>query len=325
MTLPSRLTSLIADMISLERVSCLKLLIGKQKMSQRALVSIKTFLSTGIAIGCIIPLLVLTSCVMSVEEAKSKFVRSCNNSKWRELASSKVPLKSMRLQYQIIFPRPDFDLTNQVYDDAFSPAEDLDSAELPFRCAIADGAKITRSAGAWARALVDYFVDPNSSLEGIRAKWIEQDLPQKPRVAFAAVVAILFEEQSTGHGKWHATGIGDSCFAQIRDGKLHNSFPIGPDYDFKLGPTLLASTTPINDHHQQKASGSFKTGDTFLLMTDGFAKFLLPGMKNGTYIQEMTQLAQSQLWEWTHRACLQHRAKSKTPYDASLVKVTIIS
>lgn len=231
----------------------------------------------------------------------------------------------MRIQYQLIFPRPDFDLTNQVYDDALSPSVDLDCADLPFRCAIADGAKITRSAGAWARAVVDSFVDPNSSLEVIRANWIKQDLPQKPRVAFAALVGILFEESSPGQGKWNATGIGDSCFAQIREGKLYNSFPIGPDYDFKLGPTLLASTTPINDHHQQKASGSFTTGDTFFLMTDGFAKFLLPGMQSGSYIQELTQLEPSQLWEWTHRACLQHRAKSKTPYDASLAKVSIVS
>ena len=229
----------------------------------------------------------------------------------------------MKVNYLVVFPRPDLDLTGQTYDDAFCPERDCSGVSLPFKCAIADGAKITRSAGDWARLLVATFVNSSWDPGCIRNTWKEQEQHPMPRVAFAAFVGVVFEETTASTGNWHALAIGDSCLAQFRNNRFLNSFPIEPSYDFKRSPSLVASTTPINDHHVQKISGTFNSGDTFVLMTDGFGKLFLPGFQNGRYLTELLTLEPPDLCRWTLRFCLEHRAKSSSKYDASLIKVSI--
>lgn len=229
----------------------------------------------------------------------------------------------MRAHYQIIFPRPDFDMSNHLYDDAMFPAQDIDDAELPFKCAIADGANNTRSAGAWAASLVDRYVNADWNLSAARTQWDTLDLAPKAKVAFAAFVGVTIEEASPGRGLWRATAIGDSCIVHISNGRVANSFPVTSSYDFKRSPVLIASTTAVNDHHVQSLSREFVSGDTFVLMTDGFAKFLLAPMARGIYLDELTNLAGPALWKWAFDLCLAERANSKHPYDASLLKIHV--
>src|SRR5262249_6570016 len=75
-----------------------------------------------------------------------------------------------------------------------------------------------------------------------------------------------------------AFAIGDSCICQIRGDTIIAFFPMGSVDDFHNSPVLIASNAANNIHLKafvKKWSGNAQAGDSFLLMTDALACWLL--------------------------------------------------
>ncbi len=87
-------------------------------------------------------------------------------------------------------------------------------------------------------------------------------------------VRFCYEE----HHQWHALAIGDTCVFQIREDSLAAAFPIGHSTEFGSTPSLLSTDMSYNEKIWPQLAffrGSWKTHDTFLLMTDALAQWFL--------------------------------------------------
>jgi hypothetical protein len=78
--------------------------------------------------------------------------------------------------------------------------------------------------------------------------------------------------------RWKALAVGDSCFFQIRDGKLIESFPLTKAEQFNSRPVLLCSNPTNNSGvwpDVRYEEGECKPEDIFILATDAIAKWFL--------------------------------------------------
>jgi len=160
------------------------------------------------------------------------------------------------------------------------------------RFAIADGASASAFARLWAQLLVHAYVDGHLSAENVEAdlvplqvRWtasVEQrDLPwyaveQARRGAFAALVGLTLYDC----GEWRAMAVGDSCMFQVRDGAVVAALPLADAEAFDNRPLLLGSRPAANAQLRTSgaivsACGSWRAGDTFLLMSDALAATFL--------------------------------------------------
>lgn len=235
----------------------------------------------------------------------------------------------MEAIYEVLFPHAKFSIEGHRYDDACFPKTNT-VRTLPFLCAIADGAKVTKGAGQWAACLADTFGQGDWSVLSARSKWIETEASSRPRMALAACAALslLPEPQSLVTTDqsfvWKAVGIGDSCIVHLSADRVCHCFPIDIDFDFASAPLLLASASPVYDEHLKHYAGHYMPGDVFLLMTDGFAKIVLPLLsREEQTAKRIANASYAELTNWALKVCLEFRAKSKDPYDATLVRVLI--
>ena len=163
---------------------------------------------------------------------------------------------------------------------------DLETDE--FRCAVADGATEASFADIWARLLVKGYSD-ESGLRDLEEQWQKEienlELPWYAKEkaesgSYAALVGLTLScfDQKVGAGVWESHAVGDSCLLHTRDLKLLDSFPLSDAESFNNAPALLASRSRENEDQESMfvaKAGSFRVGDSFLLLSDAIACWAL--------------------------------------------------
>lgn len=176
--------------------------------------------------------------------------------------------------------------TIEEYEDAACPLQTVDSDVKEFLCAVADGATETSFARLWAQLLVEGFVS-GTELSVLKQRWARgisrENLPwyaeEKAELgAYAALVGLTLNESAPGKGAWSATAIGDCCVLQVRKSSLIERFPIESASEFGIRPVLLSSNAGKDKEEDDawlKKEGRFLSGDSFYLLSDAIACFML--------------------------------------------------
>lgn len=171
---------------------------------------------------------------------------------------------------------------------------------LKGRFAIADGASESSYSGLWANLLTQAFVrePPNLSgdvdfdhwLKPIQARW-RHSLPNGEMSWFAEIkrdeegasatwLGIEFHIHGPTEIRWTAKAVGDACLFLLRQGRLHQSFPIEQSEDFGIQPDLLNTNANTSPRVQTRCD-HVQNGDHFLLMTDALAHWCLSQHERG--------------------------------------------
>ena len=170
--------------------------------------------------------------------------------------------------------------TVEEYEDAYAPLNDVDGDFESYRCAVADGATEASFARLWAQLLVEGYV-LQEDVETSREKWhaalpvdqmpwfVEEKLASG---AFAALAGLNLHAD----GRWDAVAIGDSCVVQVSDMQIAAAFPLAHSGQFDNAPFLLSSkAAPSTQAQLSTREGSWSAGNTFFLLTDAMARWLL--------------------------------------------------
>jgi hypothetical protein len=198
-----------------------------------------------------------------------------------------------------IFKAPKLGNTEEEYEDA----SDRDEARALF--AIADGASQSSDADLWAQLLVQGFVQGASYPLDRWQKWLpsrqqrwEQEVQKRwttyataepvsiymqskfQEGAFATFLGLALAQKGSWYLRrhWQAVAIGDSCFFQVRRGKLLKTFPLLASKDFSNCPWLLGSRDVLDDQFKRKekrGAGTWRPNDRFWIMTDALAEWFL--------------------------------------------------
>jgi len=173
------------------------------------------------------------------------------------------------------------------YEDAIARSA---GRAYPRRFAVADGASESSFARLWAELLVEAYAGGVLSAESIVADlrpWQERwrvevavrPLPwyaaEKVRSgAFAALAGLTLSEDGT----WRVLAVGDCCVVQVRDDAILRSFPLESAAAFDNHPLLISSNPERNGHlaiQNPAACGTWEPADSFLLMSDALAAYVL--------------------------------------------------
>ena len=162
--------------------------------------------------------------------------------------------------------------------------------------AVADGATEAFDSRYWARLLARAWVRCGIAVTvpsflqlaqclGQRAhrRWENRKLSwyaeEKARVgSYAAFVGALFQAEGENAYRWQVIAIGDSCFLQIRNGKLLRAVPISSPEEFGNRLVLLPSNVlgqPAVMSELKTFDGVAEPGDVFLLLSDAIANWLM--------------------------------------------------
>lgn len=91
--------------------------------------------------------------------------------------------------------------------------------------------------------------------------------------------------RTVASGHWRALAIGDTCLFHVRGGELVEVGPLQSSDEFDSRPVLLASRGPQqlagSDTHVRMLGGAWRSGDTFYLVTDALAKWMLQQQETG--------------------------------------------
>jgi len=180
------------------------------------------------------------------------------------------------------------------YEDAFNRSIQINKDKTNYRFAIADGASESSFADLWANLLTSGYCnckfDGNhihKSISKLSRAWQKKldgkDLPWYAQEklnsgAFSSLAGITFRLMDASSAAFDAIAIGDSCIFQIRGNKIIASFPLGSTDEFHNRPVLISSNAANNIHLQafvKTWSDTAQAGDSFLLMTDALACWLL--------------------------------------------------
>ncbi|MFD9330786.1 hypothetical protein [Streptomyces sp. NPDC060065] len=230
--------------------------------------------------------------------------------------------------------------------------------------AVSDGASESLLAGAWARRLAqdaaeslcvagDWWLDPRAFVEDLMDRsarawdpylvryqaeraargrpitWYEQ--PGLEKGAFATVlgaeVRATLAEDGVAHWSWHAFALGDSCLFQLRDGVVHDSFPVRSVEEFGITPQLLGSRNrdvALVTARVAVAQGELLPGDELVLATDALAAWMLsPDHERSSVSRQLAlfaELGEEFFAEWVD----DQRARSLMRNDdVTLVRVTV--
>ncbi|MGE0539965.1 MAG: hypothetical protein AB7R89_07280 [Dehalococcoidia bacterium] len=177
--------------------------------------------------------------------------------------------------------------TDREYEDAiaFNPGTGTGR-----RLAVADGASESSFARLWANLLVDAYVSGDlvagtltDQLRPLQQRWSAEvaakPLPwyasEKARTgAFAALAGLTL----CRGGIWRSLAAGDCCVLHVRQDQLLTSFPMESTAAFDSHPRLLSSNPDRNqglDQFVHAACGRWQPGDSFFLMTDALAAYVL--------------------------------------------------
>jgi hypothetical protein len=180
------------------------------------------------------------------------------------------------------------------YEDAFNSSILVNKDTVYYRFAIADGASESSFADIWADLLASGYCngkldgkDIHKSIAKLSKTWKRKlntkELPWYAQEklnsgAFSTLAGITFRSTDASTVAFDAFAIGDSCICQIRGDTIIAFFPLGSADDFHTRPVLIASNAANNMHltaFVKKWSGNAHAGDSFWLMTDALASWLL--------------------------------------------------
>ena len=191
------------------------------------------------------------------------------------------------------------------YEDGFAPDTSFRNKEMlsPSRFAVADGVTMAYFSGRWASMLTKAYVESGenflekTSLETMARSWEEQEqsIVQSTYYPNMEIIQILDQKihviggSATLNGleiNWEektytSFSIGDSLCFHIRDGKIISENPPLTCDDFGYAPKQISTNTfrykrtSSDDWNPDYLSGAFELGDTFLLVTDAIALWLL--------------------------------------------------
>jgi hypothetical protein len=176
------------------------------------------------------------------------------------------------------------------YEDAFAAGAD--------RFAVADGASEASFAADWARLLTEGFVAAAGKpwqgldwLPSLRQRWAAavdgRALPwyaetKREQGAFATLLGLALQPAAGDKpGTWRALAVGDSCLFHTRAGRVLAAFPLERSTAFGSRPPLLASRPGGPEPEREQATGRYRPGDRFLLMTDALAQWFLARDEQG--------------------------------------------
>jgi hypothetical protein len=185
--------------------------------------------------------------------------------------------------------------------DEYEDASAVDTRRGCF--AITDGATESSFAGTWAQLLTQGFINLPSGaippceswLPPLRQRWLEQvtgrPLPwyaeaKLAQGAFATFLGLMVSRRRGALRRWQAIAVGDSCLFHLRQDRLHHKFPIACSSEFGSTPWMLSSRPPtaaVKPPVESRATGSWRLGDRFWLMTDALAQWFLCQAEAGAY------------------------------------------
>jgi serine/threonine protein phosphatase PrpC len=200
----------------------------------------------------------------------------------------------MRVRVEV-FGLPKAGNTDDEYEDASWPSGAIEEERASLNLAVADGATETSFSASWAKLLVEAFGDDVlhgatliEDLLPLQSRW-KQQVGEKPLPwyaeeklrsgAFAALAGLRLQSDGT----WSALAVGDSCIFQVRKDELISRFPLESSEQFDDRPVLISSTRTGGleaAQHVRSKDGEWKPGDTFYLMTDAIACYLLRRWEN---------------------------------------------
>ncbi|MCL5053730.1 MULTISPECIES: hypothetical protein [Ferrimicrobium] len=215
-----------------------------------------------------------------------------------------------------IFAAPKRGCSMEEYEDAHwvDPNGSEEIASQSLRVVVADGASESLLAGRWAKRLSSA-IGTASRTTGTRRGFIAayqvavtqwavdvacyvaereaRDAPiqwfEEPGLEKGAHAAIIVVDFLDGKGntppRWRAVAVGDCCLFQVRDDKLHTSFPLQDENAFSYQPPLLSSRGAeysIVSRHATLTSGTWQHDDSFYVVTDALAAWFLRSAHAGT-------------------------------------------
>lgn len=172
----------------------------------------------------------------------------------------------------------------------YEDAADLGADTWPICAAVADGATESAYADTWAQILVQGIVEAKATtadavtdlLPRMQARWAaavsssEGDAPwyvneKIAEGAFAAALGLSLQVD----GRWQAVAVGDCCLFHVGEGRPDRSWPIEAPEAFTDRPALLPSREGATVPPLEAVTGTWRSGDHFVLATDAAAAWLL--------------------------------------------------
>lgn len=187
------------------------------------------------------------------------------------------------------------------YEDAAA----VRGEEWPVCAAVADGATESAFAGQWARTLVnelvaaDAMTEPSfvSAVTDGQREWqstVREGDRETPWYVTAKVAegayATALGLSVHPDGAWQAVSVGDCCLFHVREDTVQTAWPMDTPEAFTHRPVLLSSLEENSVPPLHTASGPWRAGDTFALMTDAVAAWLLEGRERGEDLAEVLRL-----------------------------------
>lgn len=184
-----------------------------------------------------------------------------------------------------ILTMPKAGASEEEYEDAAS----VWATSWPVRAAVADGATESMFAKRWAETLVEGLetialtsTALTNALPDWRAEWkaaVADQTETMPWYASAkadkGAFATLLGLEVHPDGQWEALAIGDCALMHVHEGRLETAWPVGTPDAFSNRPSLLSTLPDRNVPTPEMTTGSWHTGDAFLLATDAVAAWLL--------------------------------------------------
>lgn len=175
------------------------------------------------------------------------------------------------------------------YEDAFA-VSGLDTVDAPadartFRAAVADGATEAAYSRSWANRLTAAFVQ-NGRLEpavsALRQSFRRRSQRRLPwyleaKLEEGAHAAMLgLEIHAHGAARtWKAAAVGDCCLFHVRSDGPPVSWPLDSADAFTHTPDLISSAAADPLPTFLETSGTWQSGDAFILATDALAAWLI--------------------------------------------------
>lgn len=185
-------------------------------------------------------------------------------------------------------------------EDVYGPDALGVDIQIPFVCAISDGAAETSFSALWARLMVEAFVevagDKNgfvSRIPGLRNEWDakikEKTLPwyaeeKVSKGAFATLLGLTITHSNDTSLRWNSIAVGDSCLFHVRGNHPVSTFPATTVAQLRERPNLLSSRTEANPDGEgllKTQEGEFFPGDRLFLVTDALAAWIFASIDDG--------------------------------------------
>jgi hypothetical protein len=131
-------------------------------------------------------------------------------------------------------------------------------------------------------------------------------------------------------GHWRALAIGDTCLFHVRENAMIEVGPLQKSDEFDSRPVLLASRGPQqlagSDTHVRMLGGTWRSQDTFYLVTDALAKWMLEQHEAGVSPWQVLQELGTDAEEVPFERLIADLRSSKALHndDTTLLRVEVV-